>query len=63
MKCKIKKEWINIEMEHKNLFPKNQQKNMAKKIAQGHVQELGCGYYPALIKMEKKLKKLNKAKL
>lgn len=50
-------------MEHKNLFPKNQQKNMAKKIAQGHVQELGCGYYPALIKMEKKLKKLNKAKL
>lgn len=57
MKCKIKKSWIKVEMEHKNLFPKSKQKIMARKIAEGHVKELGVGYYPALFKMESKLKK------
>ena len=57
MTCKIKKEWINAEMEHAHLFPKNLQKSIAKKIAQDHVNEIGCGYYPALFKMEKRLSK------
>lgn len=55
--CKIKKSWINAELsEHGNLFPKNQRVMMARKIAEGHVKEMGCGYYPALFKMEKRLK-------
>lgn len=56
-KCKVKKSWINVEMEHASLFPKSKQKIMAKKIAQQHVAEMGCGYYPALKKMELKLSK------
>jgi len=49
MTCRIKKEWIDIEMEHtKNRF-------WAKKIASDHVKEYGCGYYPALKKMERLL--------
>lgn len=55
MSCKLKKNWIDIEMEHAHNFPKNLQKSIAKKIACDHVNELGEGYYPALIKMEKKL--------
>jgi hypothetical protein len=50
-KCKLKKSWIDIELEH------TKNRKVAKKIAQDHVNELGCGYYPSLIKMEKKLKK------
>lgn len=58
MSCKIKKEWIDAELEeHGDLFPKNLQKTMAKKIAEGHIKEMGCNYYPELFKMEKKLKK------
>ena len=57
MKCKLKKSWIKAELEHQQHFPKNLQLPMAKKIATDHVKELGCGYYPALFKMEKKLKK------
>lgn len=51
MKCKLKKSWINIEMEH------TKNRNFAKKIACDHVKELGKEYYPALIKMERRLKK------
>ena len=58
MTCKIKKSWINAELiEHGILFPKRKRKSMAKKIAEGHVKELGCDYYPALFKMERGLKK------
>ena len=53
---KIKKAWIDIEMEHATLFPKAKQRIMAKKIACQHVAEMGKGYYPGLIKLEKKLK-------
>jgi len=49
MKCKIKPEWVNIELEHTT------SRRMAKKIAGDHVREFGCAYYPALIKMEKVL--------
>lgn len=56
MRCKIKKAWIDAELEHQKHFPKNLRLPMAKKIAMDHVKELGCGYYPALFKMEKKLK-------
>ena len=54
---KVKKSWILVEMEHAHNFPKNLQMPIAKRIAMDHVRELGRGYYPALIKMEKKLKK------
>ena len=57
-KCRMKKQWINIEMEHASLFPKSKQKIMARKIANQHIAEMGCGYYPALIKMERKLSRL-----
>ena len=58
MKCKLKKAWINVELkEHGNLFPKGKRRMMAAKIACGHVKEMGIGYYPALFKMEKKLKR------
>lgn len=60
--CKLKKAWIDIEMEHSSLFPKAKRRLMAKKIAQQHLDELGCGYYPALIKMEAKLKKQRRKK-
>jgi hypothetical protein len=40
-------------MEHAHLFPKNLRKTMAEKIAKDHIKEFP-GYYPALIKMEKK---------
>ena len=53
MNCKLRKEWIDVEMEHTtNRF-------IARKIAMDHLKEYGCKYYPALKKMESKLKKLN----
>jgi len=51
MNCKIKKKWIDIEMEH------TKSRRMARKIVGDHLAEMGCGYYPALIKMEKRLMK------
>ena len=51
MVCKLKKSWIKIEMEHTS------NPAIARRIAQDHIDELGCGYYPALKKMEKKLSK------
>lgn len=51
MACKIKKAWVNIELEHTN------SRKMARKIAGDHLKEFGCAYYPALIKMEKSLTK------
>jgi hypothetical protein len=48
---KILKKWIKLEMEHTN------QQAEAKRIVQDHLREFGKGYYPALIKMEKKLKR------
>jgi hypothetical protein len=48
---KIKKTWINLEMEH------TKSRNMAKKIVKDHLKEFGSRYYPNLIKMERKLKK------
>ena len=35
---------------------------LAKKIAEDHIAEMGYGYYPELNKMEKKLLKQNKGK-
>ena len=60
MKCNRKNELkigTKIEMEHKNLFPKDKQREMAKKIAQNHINEFPCYYSKGLIPMEKKLKK------
>jgi hypothetical protein len=58
MSCKLKSSWINTELEeHGSLFPKNKRRIMARRIAAGHVREMGCGYYPALFKMEAKMKK------
>jgi hypothetical protein len=51
MKCKIHKNWITLEKEH------TKSSKMAKKIVNDHLKEFGCRYYPALIKMEKKLMK------
>ena len=51
MVCKLKKSWIDIELEHTS------NRKLAKKIAQDHINEMGCGYYPALKKMERKLMK------
>jgi hypothetical protein len=63
MKCKIKKEWIATELdEHGSLFPKNKRLLMAKKIATAHVIENGCAYYPALFKLEAKLKAMKRGK-
>ncbi len=57
-KCKVKKSWIKAELdEHGHLFKKGRKIKMAKKIAIDHVKELGCGYYPELLKMERRLKK------
>jgi hypothetical protein len=57
MKCKVKKSWVNVELEH------TKSRKVARKIACDHVKELGVGYYPALMKMEAKLKKLNRRRL
>jgi hypothetical protein len=51
MVCKIKKSWIDIEMEHTD------NRIEAKRIACDHIKEFGEDYYPELIKMERKLKK------
>ena len=51
MNCKIKRSWINLELEH------TKDKRFARKIASDHVREFGCSYYPELIKMERRLKK------
>ena len=51
MECKLKKKWIEIEMEH------TKNPAIARKIAKDHILEYGCDYYPALLKMEKKLSK------
>lgn len=51
MACKILDKWVNIEMEHTD------SKKEAIKIVKDHLKEHGCGYYPALIKMEARLKK------
>lgn len=40
---------IKVEMEHKNLFPKNLQKTMAEKIAKNHLDE-DKNYYKKLKK-------------
>lgn len=61
-KCNLKKSWINVELEHAHLFPKGKRKEMAKKIACDHVNEMGKGYYPALLKMENKLSKMKGGK-
>ena len=61
MKCKIKKAWIATELdEHGSLFPPKKRKAMAKKIATAHVIENGCGYYPALFKLEARLKAMKR---
>ncbi len=58
MNCKIKKSWIDAELEeHGHLFKKDNRLKMAKKIAKDHVSELGCDYYPELFKLEKRLKR------
>ena len=58
-KCKLKKSWVKAELdEHGHLFNKKIRKEMAKKIAKDHVNELGCDYYPKLFKMEKKLRRV-----
>ena len=55
---KIKKSWIDAELEeHGHLFKKDNRLKMAKKIAKDHVSELGCDYYPELFKLEKRLKR------
>ena len=51
MGCKLKKAWIDIELEH------TKDRSVARKIACDHYKEFGARYYPALIKMEKKLSK------
>lgn len=47
--CKIKKSWINLEMEH------TKSKMVARKIVKDHIREFGCSYYPSLKKMEKNI--------
>ena len=49
-KCKLKKAWIEIEKEHTS------SEKVARKIACDHYKEFGAKYYPALIKMEARLK-------
>ena len=51
MGCKISKKWIDMEKEHTS------SDSVAKRIVKEHIKEWGCGYYPALIKLERKLKK------
>ena len=50
--CKIKEAWIRMESEEHHKTKKE-----GKRIVKQHIKELGCGYYPALIKMENKLKR------
>jgi len=50
-KLKVPSYAVKIEMEH------TKSKKKAKKIATDHIKELGKAYYPALVKMEAKLKK------
>jgi hypothetical protein len=54
--CKVKKEWIDVEMEHAHNFPKHLRKKIAEEIACDHIKELGNRYYPELLKMERRLK-------
>lgn len=51
MACKLKKKWVDIELEH------TKSRKVARKIAGDHLKEFGCAYYPALINMEKRLTK------
>ena len=51
MKCKIKQSWLKMESEH----TKNKIEQI--RIVNQHINKYGCSYYPALIKMEKKLSK------
>jgi len=51
MSCHIKEIWIELEKEH------TKDREIAKKIVNDHLREFGCDYYPALIRMEKGLKK------
>jgi hypothetical protein len=51
MNYKIKRSWVNLEMEH------TKSRIKAKKIVKDHLREFGKGYYPALIRMERRLKK------
>jgi len=51
MKCKLKKAWIDIELEH------TKSRAVAKKIACDHFKEFGNAYYPALIRMENRLRR------
>ena len=44
MRCRIKKEWIEMEREHTS------NEIAARKIVKDHILEWGCGYYPALKK-------------
>jgi hypothetical protein len=58
LKCNFKKELSigkKIEMEHKSLFPKSQQKIMTEKIARQHIKESPCYYSKGLLPMEKRL--------
>ena len=60
MVCNRQKEikiGTKIELEHKSLFPKSKQLEMAKKIATNHVDEFPCYYTKGLIPMERRLKK------
>lgn len=50
MKCKIKKSWIDAELEHTD------SRKLAKKLVGDHVKEYGCKYYPEMFKVQKKLK-------
>jgi hypothetical protein len=50
---KIPKKYVDIEMEH------TKSRKRARKIAEQHMAEYE-GYYPALIAMERKLKKRQK---
>ena len=41
---------------------KGQKRPMAKRIVQDHIGEMGCEYYPSLIRMEKQLTKSKRRK-
>jgi len=45
----IPKKWVKVELEHTKSM------RVARKIASDHVKEFGREYYPALLKMERKL--------
>lgn len=50
MKCQIKKSWLKMESEH------TKTKAGQMKIVREHINTYGCSYYPALKKLETKLK-------